>query len=283
MTEAEFTPPAGRVSEIATRCLLTVGEKESLWKAKDLMKDERASRLVVLGAHDRPLGVVSKRDIARFLFGDLTKRGLKDIGVGEACAYPVHMIRSESSVSEAAQVFDTKNLSCALVSEDDEVSGIVTETDLCQHFSLDSSAKFKVGDFMTTDFFFAKTNYPVVHVAHALVFRQPTVPVIDEKLVGILTLTDILSMNENELVSSEPDRAILMASKDLMTRSPITTFEETKLTEAAKAIVSNRKNSLPVIDHKSRVVGLLTKHDLVKAMASLRSLLPTEIGNGGVA
>jgi IMP dehydrogenase len=119
-------------------------------------------------------------------------------------------------------------------------------------------------------------------VAHALVFRQPTVPVIDEKLVGILTLTDILSMSENELVSSDPDRAILMTTKDLMTRSPITTFEETKLTEAAKVIISNRKNSLPVIDHKSRVVGLLTKHDLVKAMASPRSLLPTEVGNSGV-
>lgn len=283
MVEAEFTPPADRVGDIATRSVLTVAEKDSLWKAKNLMTEVGVSRLVVTDAYNRPLGVISKRDIARFLLGDSTSRRLKEIGVDEAYDHPVHMISSESSVSEIARIFNTENVSCAVVSEDGMVSGIVTETDLCQYFSLDSVRGFKVSDFMTTDFFFAKSNYPVVHVAHALVFRQPTVPVIDEKLVGILTLTDILSMNENEVVSSDPDRAILMTTEDLMTKNPITTLEETEVTQAAKVIISSRKSSLPVTDHKSRVVGILTKHDIVKAMASIRSLPPSEIGKGRVA
>jgi CBS domain-containing protein len=247
------------------------------------MTDGRVSRLVVTDKRDLPLGIVSKRDIARFLLDDSTPRGLKEIGVGETCGGPVHMISSDISVSEAARIFNTKNLTCAVVSENDMVSGIVTETDLCQYFSLNQSGGFKVGDFMTTDFFFAKSNYPIMHVAHALVFRQPTIPVIDEKLVGILTLTDVLSINQNELVSSDPNRALLMTTKELMTRNPIVTSEETELTQAAKVILGNRKSGLPVTDHKSRLVGLLTKHDIVKAMASTRSLPPIESVKGRIA
>jgi CBS domain-containing protein len=264
------------VGDIATRCVLTVGEEDSLWKARTLMKGASVSRLVVVDSYERPLGVVSKRDIARFLLEDQVSRELKEIGVDEVCDYRVHMISSESSVSEAAWILNSENLACAVVSEDEMVSGILTEIDLCRYFSLDSSGRFKVGDFMTTDFFFAKSNYSVVHVAHALVFRQPTVPVIDEKLVGILTLTDVLSMNENALVSSDPNRAMLMTTKDLMTRNPITTSDETELTQAASVIVGSRKSGLPVTDRKSRLVGLLTKHDIVKAMASTRGPMPAE-------
>jgi CBS domain-containing protein len=247
------------------------------------MADGRVARVAVTDARGRPLGAVSKRDIARFLLEDSTSRGLQEISVGEACSHPVHMISSDMSVSEAARIFNAKNLACAVVSENDMVSGIVTETDLCQYFALDSSGRFKVGDFMMTDFFFAKSNYSIIHVAHALVFRQPTVPVMDEKLVGILTLTDILSMSQNEFVSSDPHRAILMTTKDLMTRNPIITSEKTELTQAAKVIINNRKSSLPVTDHNSRLVGLLTKHDIVKAMASMPDLLPTENGKVTVA
>jgi CBS domain-containing protein len=267
MAEAE-APPGDKVGDIAARCVLTAGETDSLWKARGLMTHGNVSRLVIIDEGSRPLGVVSKRDVARFLLEDSTSRGLQEIGVGEVCTHPVRMISSESSVSEAARILSAENLACAVVSEDDVVSGIVTDRDLCQYFSRGSSGGMKVSDFMTTDFFFAKSNYPIVHVAHALVFRQPTVPVIDEKLVGILTLTDLLSMNENMLVSSDPDRAILMMARDLMTPNPITISEATELTQAAKVIADSRKSSLPVINLESRVVGLLTAHNIVKAMAS---------------
>jgi predicted transcriptional regulator len=55
----------------------------------------------------------------------------------------------------------------------------------------------------------------------------------------------------------------------LMTRNPIATFEEADLTQAAKLIISNRKSSLPVTDHKSGLFGLLTKHDVVRALGSI--------------
>ena len=84
MTETEFTPPSDRVGDIATRCVLTVGESDTMWKARGLMTDGRVSRLAVTNTSALPLGVVSKRDNARFLLDDSTSHGLEEISVGEA-------------------------------------------------------------------------------------------------------------------------------------------------------------------------------------------------------
>jgi CBS domain-containing protein len=279
MAEADITPPGDRVSDIATRCVLTIGERDSLWEARGLMMHGDVSRLVITDENSRPLGVVSKRDVARFLLEDSTSRGLKEISVGEVCTRPVHVISSELSVKEAARVFSTENLACAVVSEDGLVSGIVTDTDLCQYFSLHPFGKFKAEDFMATDFFFARSHYPIIHVAHALVFKQPTVPVIDEKLVGILTLTDLLSITVSGLVSSDPDGAMLMMASDLMSPNPITISATAELTHAAKVMTGSRKNCLPVTNQEFRVVGLLTERNIVKAMASTQGPLPAKIEN----
>jgi CBS domain-containing protein len=172
-------------------------------------------------------------------------------------------------------MFDTENLAYAIVTDDKPLIGIVTETDLCSYYSRKSPHRFRVSDFMSRDFIFAKSSYPVLHVAHAIVFRQPSVPVIDEELVGILTLSDLLTIKDKGLAPSrgglsfaskaETDSA-LIRTKDLMTLSPITTFEDTDLAQAGQIIIGKGIASLPVVDHKARVVGLLTKHDIVIAL-----------------
>jgi CBS domain-containing protein len=180
-------------------------------------------------------------------------------------------------------MFDTDNLTYAVVTNDDPLRGILTETDLCHYFSQKYPGKFKVTDFMKSDFIFAKSSYSVVHVANAIVFRQPSVPVIDEELVGILTLSDLLSIRERipkasggGLNPKAADDLALIRTKDLMTRHPITTREETDLAQAAQMIINKGIRSLPVIDSDSRVVGLLTKRGVVKALGKVGSNLILE-------
>ena len=99
---------------------------------------------------------------------------------------------------------------------------------------------------------------------------------IDEELVGILTLTDILSVKEripssgNGRITSQGDEnAALITTKDVMTRNPITTRESTDLAQAAQIIISKGVGSLPVSDNNSKVVGLLAKHDIVRALGQV--------------
>jgi CBS domain-containing protein len=245
------------------------------------MTQNRASQLVVADQRQRPIGIISKRDIARFLLEDTSNRGLEDILVSEASSNSVFTIRSDLRVINAARLFDTDNAAYAVVTNENPLLGIVTETDLCHYFSQKWPGRFKVNDFMQSDFIFAKSTYPVVHVAHAIVFRQPSIPVIDEELVGILTLSDILSIKERFSQSAEGrldslgnERAALITTKDVMTRNPITTHEDTDLAQAALIIITKGVGSLPVTDNHSKVVGLIAKHDIVKALGQIgRSLL----------
>ena len=264
------------VSDVMTGWVVTIAPSDSLLKARDVMTQNRASQLVVVDQRNRPIGLISKRDIARFLLDDNTTRSLEEIPVSEASSKSIPTIRTDVSVLNAARMFDTDNLAYAVVTNDNPLSGIITETDLCHYFSQKWSGKFKVADFMRSDFIFAKSSYSVVHVAHAIVFRQPSVPVIDEELVGILTLSDILSIREkfsedktNRLHSTAKADLALVTTKDLMTRNPITTHEGADLAQAAQILINKGVGSLPVMDDESKVVGLITKHDIVKALGQI--------------
>lgn len=260
------------VVDIMSHHVVTVTPSESLQRARDIMIENRMSQLVVVDHRRRPSGFISKRDIARFLLEDPTDRGLKEMRVSEAATKSVSTIRPDSTVLNVARSFDTDSLAYAVVTNEDPLMGIVTETDLCRYYSQHSPGRFKVSDFMQSDFIFAKSTYPVVHVAQAIVFRQLSLPVIDEQLVGILTLSDVLSLKDRlpatkgPLNSKDEQNAALIRTKDLMTRNPITVHEEADLARAAEIMVKERIGSLPVNDAGSRVAGLLTKHGVVEAL-----------------
>jgi len=280
MVDPHLSSRVATVSDIMTGWVITVAQSDSLLKARDVMTQNRASQLVVADQRNRPVGLISKRDIAKFLLDDNTTRSLEEIQVSEASTNTIPTIRADVSVLNAARMFDTDNLAYAVVSNDNPLIGIITETDLCHYFSQKWPGKFKVNDFMRRDFIFAKSSYSVVHVAHAVVFRQPSVPVIDEELSGILTLSDILSIREkiiegttNRLHSSSKADLALVTTKDLMTRNPITVHEDADLAQAAQILINKGVGSLPVLDSESKVVGLITKHDIVKALGRLDSLI----------
>ncbi|MGA2789715.1 MAG: CBS domain-containing protein [Candidatus Bathyarchaeia archaeon] len=281
MVGTDRTTRIDTIGDVMTEWVVTIGPTDSLLTARDLMTRNQVSQIVVVDQRNRPVGFLSKRAIARFLLEDSTTRGLGDISVSEATTDSIPTLRLNFPVFNAARLFDTENIAYAVISNDNPLAGIMTETDLCHYYSQKWPHKFKVADFMTRDFIFAKSNYPAVHVAHAIVFRQPSVPVIDEELVGILTLSNILSIRERapktsngRLTGKQEKDVALITTKELMTPNPITTYEDTDLAQAAQIIITKGIGSLPVNDNEPKVVGLLTKHDIVKALGTIgRSMI----------
>jgi len=271
---------ADTVNDIMTGWVVTIAPSDSLLTARDLMTRSRVSQLAVVDQRTRPLGLISKRDMARFLLDDATTRDLEEIKVSEAFSESIPTLKPDLPVLNAARVFDTENLAYAVVSDEQPLAGILTETDLCYYFSQKCPGRFKVLELMKRDFVFAKSTYPVIHVAYAVVFRQPGVPVIDEELVGILTLSDLLAIREKarkgRLTSKLSSEIALITVKDLMTQHPITTYPDTDLAQAAQIMVRKGISSLPVVDSGAKVVGLLTKHDIVTALGRIGTSMHPE-------
>jgi len=87
-----------------------------------------------------------------------------------------------------------------------------------------------------------------------------------------LTLSDLLAIRERApkttpgRLSKKAGDAALLTTKDLMTKNPSTIRQDTDLAQAAQLIIDRGISSLPVLDESSKVVGLLTKHDIVRAL-----------------
>ncbi len=54
-----------------------------------------------------------------------------------------------------------------------------------------------------------------------------------------------------------------MKIRDIMTKDVVTVTPDTEITQAAKLLLENHFNGLPVVDDKGRLVGILCQDDLI--------------------
>lgn len=115
--------------------------------------------------------------------------------VKEIMIKPVITIDADATVYDAAMIYKEKKVGCLVVTKGDICVGLVTERDLiertiCHHLNPENT---KVYEVMSRDI---KVVYAVDTVEKALDvmkhYKIKKLPVIsDEKVVGILTITDI--------------------------------------------------------------------------------------------
>jgi CBS-domain-containing membrane protein len=109
--------------------------------------------------------------------------------------------------------------------------------------------------------------------------RVSGVPVIDRdgRLVGIVTEADLLLAEEGEQTSllhmrlAHPKRLAALAreakgvrASDIMTRQVITACPDDTVHEAAKKLLEAKVKRLPVVDDDTRVVGIVSRSDLLQ-------------------
>ena len=54
-----------------------------------------------------------------------------------------------------------------------------------------------------------------------------------------------------------------MKAKDIMTKKVITVYPETEIMQAAKLLLDNHINGLPVVDEEGRLQGMICQSDLI--------------------
>ncbi|MDR3082462.1 MAG: CBS domain-containing protein [Streptomyces sp.] len=142
----------------------------------------------------------------------------------------------------------------------------------------------KVGSVMTTDVIRAEYGTPFKEVAHLLAdHRISGLPVVDEddKVIGVICETDLMEHRPDVPVPYEPrhhfrftgltPRSRRQATKtrsrtagQLMTEPPVTVHAEETIAEAARTMARRRVERLPVLDEEDRLVGMVTRRDLLQ-------------------
>jgi CBS domain-containing protein len=143
----------------------------------------------------------------------------------------------------------------------------------------------KVKDVMATDVVSCHRNSQMPEVIRLLAQHGlHGVPVVDdqENLVGVLSELDIIHRAFPDYVYSDSallkglTRADVLKLRNLdtltvssfMTKSVHTVSPEDDLIDAARTMVEQRLNRLPVVEDK-KVVGLLSRHDVLAALLKM--------------
>jgi CBS domain-containing protein len=142
----------------------------------------------------------------------------------------------------------------------------------------------KARDVMTKEVISVGPETPLSEVARAMAKRGISgVPVVDDEMVvGIISQKDFLALVTTgdarnlmdvlaEYIEGRGCAANSLRAKtarEIMQSPAITVLEDTPVTEIAKIFASKRINRTPVLDGQGRMVGIVSRDDLVKAYSA---------------
>ena len=96
-------------------------------------------------------------------------------------------------------------------------------------------------------------------------------PVVDHgRVVGVVTRRDLLVPVPER--GSYADPLAGLGVRDLMTEEPVTARPDWPLVRAVRAMVDHGVNRLPVVDQAGRPLGILTRDDVLRAVAACHQL-----------
>ncbi|WP_405699723.1 CBS domain-containing protein [Streptomyces sp. NBC_00069] len=112
----------------------------------------------------------------------------------------------------------------------------------------------EVGFLMTDEVVSVVGRTPFADVAGLLVEHDISgVPVVDEddRVIGIVSQTDLIARRD-------------LTAQELMSAPAVTVHAEQTVTEAARLMTRRGVERLPVIDEEDRLVGIVTRRDLLR-------------------
>ena len=131
------------VSEIMQREVATLREADQLTVADDIMRLGRVRHMPVL-AGEKLVGVVSNRDLlaasltSALEFGARERRAfLRSVEVREVMTKDVVSIGPDMPIAKAARILLERRIGCLPVVKEEQLVGLVTETDLLRAAYLD--------------------------------------------------------------------------------------------------------------------------------------------------
>jgi CBS domain-containing protein len=269
---------------------ITVTPYTSLLEAIEILQKFRISRLVVIDKNQKPVAVITEKDILRALF-PLGSKSITSIQVVDAMSKNLVTVNKNDSLYKCARLMKDNNISSVIVMRNDNsLEGIVTKTDLVFNFLVQETAPLPVSKIMTKKVITVSAGELLFVVESILINNKISrVPVLkNQKLVGIITYRDFVPAripnrlgvftDTNELrdmwYSPYPNQfnankliyALTFRAEDIMRKNPVTMEPTDDVSLAALLMYRYDISGIPVMNN-SKIAGIITKSDIVFELA----------------
>lgn len=266
-----------------TSPVITVEPEASIHDTLVQMQSNFIKRIVI-ATKNRPVGIVTERDISSFLDQDQTAKALDEIPIKYVMKKSPIIISDgiDDHLQQCATRMETFNVgSVILVDDSGDIIGIITKTDITKVFSKIYGGQYLVKDYMTkklitcrkTDSLkFALSMMNKNNISRLVVTDNKGSP------VGIITTNNFLTHSDYFSDGKTRTRDYLLPLKsknlqvrDLLSEDLLSIEEGEDLAKAASLMIKNKVSGIPVLDSRKNLVGIVDKSDIVKAFNSVKT------------
>lgn len=279
------------LNQVMIKKIISVTPNTTLLEARDILLRHKLKRLVVLDSQQKPVGIITEKDIAKTVYA-LGSKPIKSVKVGGFMSKNLITVKKTSTIYDCAKLMKNKKISSIIVLEDNGVfAGLVTKTDLSSIFLTQATSPLKISKIMTRRVITAMPGDSLLYVESLLINNRISRIIIErnKKPVGIITFRDFvpaklphwiaqsadpqevekykLSFGPSEFQVNQMSHLLHFKAVDIMSSNPITVDANEDVSVAVLLMIRNGISGIPVV-RNSKLVGIITKSDIVKAIAS---------------
>ncbi len=281
-----------KIREIMSSPVYVISPDETVARARNLMLRHKIGRLVLI-ENNKPIGIVTKKDISRRLNQaepQWRRRPIDSIPIRQVMTESLITIYPDATPKQLSELMVENNIGgLPVVNNKDEVIGIVTKWDLIRYFS-ELPLKIKVNDLKIEPAITVHRHHTISHIIYELDANSSDRAVVledNDKPVGIITSSNLaftemkgktgglpqkeIKMTRKESLAGNKQnryiREVPLVAEDIMSCPLISVNMEDTATYAAGIMVKEKINGVPVIGNG--VMGILTGENIVKAILTL--------------
>ena len=266
-----------------SREIISLKPDDTLLDVRNFMLRYNISRIII-SKNQKPVGIITEKDISNYLYETYTEKKLSEVLVREIMKKNLLTVSVNSEIKYCTSLMLKNNLSSIILVDDlGRQQGIVTKSDLVELFAYHYGNQYNLKDWMTSK---VHTVDPLENIHMILLLMNihnisRIVVVQNGSPIGIITARDLLpisflfqrkinySVSQNTRQQRQPYiptrlNSIILAENVM--NEPITVLAESDLAQAAKIMIRNEISGLPVVNQKNKLVGIITKTDIVKAL-----------------
>ena len=270
----------------------TIKHNSSLADVLKKIIEEKKSRLLVT-ENDKIMGLVSEKDLGLFLFMDTSERTLNEIPLSEIIK-TIISVDEKTELTKCAQIMLENSIGSLVITSNDDTVGILTKTDLVRYFTKTHLDEKIVGEYMSPYYAWQYSDTSLSKVVLKMIDEKISRVVLrghDEIPVGIVTFRDLFNLalklgaQEDVLDNSDPMISVIFPRKgfisdsgfggstkidEIMSKDIVSVNYDDDLAHTGKILLEKNINGAGVLSRHGNIVGIISKTDIVKALAFLK-------------
>lgn len=237
---------------------------------------------VLVTENGKITSIITEKDLGLFLLKDKSDRTLQQIPTRELVK-PILTISQSTKSQDGAKIMLENSIgSLGIISNEKDIVGIITKTDLIKNFAKNHQNEKTVGQYMSTHYTWVYSDVLLNEAVSKMVEDKISRVIIKNKgeiPIGIITFRDLFNLvitmgAQRDVIfpksfESEHGMGKTLKVDEVMKNEIITVSYSDDLAKVCQLLIENNINGVGVLSNKGDLIGILSKTDIIKAITSL--------------